>query len=138
MKRLAAKFVQFFLISGLGWILDFSVYTVLTALFSCSVLAANYLSSLPAITFVFFVSTRKTFVCRRDGLSMRGKYVAYVVYQLVLVSLVSFLGQWLFQQLAPLLTMLSPAQCKLLIKVCITPITMICNFFVLRQIAEKW
>lgn len=138
MKQILRKFIQFVLVSGVGWLIDFSVFLALTNLFCASVLAANYLSSLPAITFVFFVSTRKTFVCRVDGLSMKGKYVAYVVYQLLLVSLVSLLGQGLFLKITPLLPALSQELCKLLIKVCITPITMVCNFFVLRQIAEKW
>lgn len=138
MKQLLTKFVQFVLVSGVGWLIDFSVYLALTAAMGRSVLVANYLSSLPAITFVFLVSTRKTFVCRKDGLSMKGKYAAYVVYQFLLVSLVSCFGQWLFLRGMTVLPADYAQVCKLMIKVLITPITMICNFFVLRQIAEKW
>ena len=138
MDTLFRKFCHFVLVSGVGWLIDFGVFSLLTRLCGLSVLAANYISTLPAVTFVFLVSTRKTFVYRADGLSMRQKYVLYVVYQFILVSLVSVFGQWLYGQIAALLPFLSEANAKLAAKVLITPVTMLCNFFVLRQIAEKW
>ena len=137
MTKLLKKFCVFLLCSGIGWIIDFSLYWLLTARFDFNVTAANYLSSIPAITFVFFVSTRKTFVCRPEGLSKGLKYLIYVVYQLLLLTAVSFLAGWLYPILQAVLPSLSD-YAKLLSKVCITPITMICNFFVLRMIAEKW
>lgn len=138
MRTLLHKFLRFALTSGIGWVLDFGVFIVLTQLFGLRVLPANYLSSLPAVTFVFFVSLRKTFVCREDGLSLRSKYALYVLYQLVLVSLVSLLGEALFRLLGECSWQLVARNAKLAAKILITPVTMICNFFVLRQITEKW
>ena len=137
MSKLFKKLGAFLLFSGVGWIVDFGIYTILTGPVGVPVAGANYLSSIPAITFVFLASTRKTFRCRPDGLSMTMKYLIYVVYQLLLLTGVSFLAR----ALDPLLARAIPVAAeysKLLAKVCITPVTMLCNFFVLRLIAEKW
>ena len=137
MRNILKKLCAFLLFSGIGWIIDFGLYVFLTKALSFPVAGANYLSSIPAITFVFFVSTRKTFQCRPDGLSKGKKYVIYVVYQLLLVTAVSFLAQWLDPLYGAILPQFKELS-KLLAKITITPITMLCNFFVLRLIAEKW
>lgn len=137
MANLISKFFRFIGISGIGWILDFVIYTLLTSAAHLPVALSNYISTIPAITLVFFVSTRKLFVCRPDGLSLRAKYVLYVVYQLLLVTGVSFLAQWLAVALPLLLPFLS-GFAKLAAKILITPVTMVCNFFVLKYLAEKW
>ncbi len=138
MQTLLRKFFRFVLTSGIGWVIDFGIFIVLTQLVGLNVLPANYLSSLPAVTFVFLVSTRKTFVCRKDGLRLRTKYIVYVVYQLILISLVSLLGEWLSHALTGCSVALIAEHAKLAAKILITPVTMVCNFFVLRQLAEKW
>lgn len=129
MAELFGKFCRFLLVSGVGWVMDFGIYTGLTVGLDVPVAGANYLSSLPAITFVFFVSTRKILISNgRNG----QKYLAYVVYQFLLVTAVSFLAQWL-AAILPL-----PADWgKLGAKVIITPITMVANFFVLKWIAQQ-
>ena len=137
MRDLIAKFVGFVGISGVGWIIDFALYTLLTHLFRLPVLLSNCISTVPAITLVFFLSTRKLFVCRPDGLQLRTKYILYALYQLVLVVLVSAVTQYLANGLPLLLPSFAPFA-KLAAKVLITPVTMICNFFVLRYITEKW
>ncbi len=137
MSKLIKKLGAFLLFSGVGWIIDFGIYSILTGPMGLPVAGANYLSSVPAITFVFFASTRKTFRCRTEGLSKGTKYLIYVVYQLLLVTAVSFLAQALDPLLAKVIPV-AAAYSKLLAKVCITPVTMLCNFFVLRRIAEKW
>lgn len=137
MGKLLAKFFRFIGISGLGWIMDFAIYTLLTGAARLPVALSNYLSSLPAVTFVFFTSTRRLFRCRPDGLSLRAKYVLYTVYQLLLVTAVSFLAQWLAGALPLLLPFLS-GFAETAAKLLITPVTMVCNFFVLKSLAEKW
>ena len=136
MRDLFSKFLRFIMVSGVGWVIDFGIYTLLTGPMSFPVALSNYISSVPAITFVFFVSTRKMFICRPDGLSKKTKYFLYVIYQLILVTVVSFAAQWIAESLT-----LLPAAAqytKLAAKVLITPVTMVCNFFVLKLIAEKW
>lgn len=137
MGNLITKFIRFIGVSGIGWIIDFIIYTLLTEVAHLPVALSNYLSTVPAITFVFFVSSRKLFVCRPDGLSKGAKYALYVVYQLLLVTCVSFLAQWLAGGLPLLLPGLRPIA-KLMAKILITPITMVCNFFALKYLAEKW
>ena len=125
------------MVSGVGWVIDFGIYTLLTGPLLFPVALSNYISSVPAITFVFLVSTRKMFICRPDGLSKKTKYFLSVIYQLILVTIVSFAAQWLAESLTHLLP--AAAQyTKLAAKVLITPVTMVCNFFVLKLIAEKW
>lgn len=133
MRRLLNKFFRFALISGVGWLIDFSVYTALTRLTAFLVAGANYVSSLPAITYVFLMSTRKLLACKTDRASKLTKYLVYALYQLALVSAASFLMQALAGWLAAF-TVYS----KLAAKILVTPFTMTANFFVLRAIAEKW
>lgn len=137
MGNLISKFFRFIGVSGIGWVIDFVIYTLLTEAAHLPVALSNYISTVPAITLVFFVSTRKLFLCRPDGLSLRTKYLLYVAYQLLLVTAVSFLAQWLAGVLPLLLPFLAPIA-KLAAKILITPITMVCNFFVLKYLAEKW
>lgn len=137
MNKFLKKLWVFLLFSGIGWIIDFGIYSFLTGTLDFPVAGANYLSSIPAITFVFFASTRKTFQCRPEGLPKGAKYLLYVVYQLLLVTAMSFLAHALDPMLARVLPAVAEYS-KLLAKVCITTITMLCNFFVLRLIAEKW
>lgn len=133
--------ISFFCISGIGWIIDFSVYICITHYFSASVKYANMISSLPAITYVFIVSTRKTFSKKIGKVSLPEKYAIYALYQLLLVTSISLLGEQLYLFLAQidlvqhnvfLLTSL-----KLIIKIIITPITMTCNFIVMKFLIEK-
>lgn len=138
MQKILKKFLQFVLVSGVGWLIDFGIYTVLTRLCAFPVAGANYLSSMVSVTFVFFVSTKKILETR--GGSWWRKYLLYVLYQLLLITAVSFLAQWIDRLLhgwtllcsVPLLR----RNTALLSKILITPITMVCNFFVLRRIAE--
>lgn len=133
MRSFLNKFFRFALISGVGWLIDFSVYTALSRLTEIPVAAANYLSSLPAITYVFFVSTRRLLACKTDRVSKLTKYLVYALYQLALVSAASFAMQALAGALAEF-----TQYGKLAAKILITPFTMTANFFVLRAIAEKW
>lgn len=118
--------------------MDFTVYGVLTGIGTPAGIA-NFLSALPALTFVFFFATKKTFVRKEGGLSIVWKYALYVLYQIVLISCVSLLNQALFDRLRGVLTegTLLYRYCALLTKVMITPITMFCNFIVLKRLAER-
>ncbi len=139
MKRLLFhQVIGFVAISGVGWIIDFSVYTALTIV-GVSAGIANFLSALPAITFVFFLAIKKTFRRNSDGLSLFWKYVLYALYQLVLLTAVSFLNQFLFNLLRSTLAegTLLYQYCALLTKIMITPITIFCNFIVLKRLAER-
>lgn len=138
-NTLVRQIIRFVGISGVGWLIDFALYTILTAALDLSVGYANFLSAIPAITFVFIISTRHTFVQNPAGFPLWSKYLIYVAYQLVLLLVVSFINQSLYDLMLRLLpnnasiSALGPTITKALI----TPITLLCNFLVLRHITER-
>lgn len=137
-ENLLKKAVKFFFTSGIGFVLDFCSYTYMTQKMDLGVLHANFISSLIGATFVFFVSTHKIFNSQKSRLPLPMKYFAYIVYQLLLISLVSLLGEQIN------LLIHAHFQCdlllrysKLMCKVVITPVTMTCNFLVMRFLSER-
>ncbi len=137
-KSLFRQILEFIGISGLGWLMDFAVYSVLTAL-GVPAGYANFLSALPAVTFVFFFATKKTFVKNERGIPLGLKYALYVAYQLLLLTGVSFLNQKIFDLLRGALTQgtFLYRYSALVSKILITPITMLCNFIVLKRLTER-
>ena len=137
-KRLWTKIWQFLITSGFGFILDFSVYTILTSVFDLRVFIANILSSIVGATFSFIVSTHKVFETRKSRIPLFFKYILYIIYQIILIIFVSVLGDRLDVTIMqninfPLIRQYHKLFCKMLI----TPITMTCNFIVMRTISEK-
>lgn len=140
MKRTVKQAIGFVVISGMGWLIDFTVYCLITGLFSLPVGIANVISSTPAITFVFFTSTKKTFQNKPGSLKLGYKYLIYFGYQLVLLVCISTFGQFLFTviEASSLIHYALVAKyCKVLIKILITPITMTVNFIVMKLLIEK-
>ena len=135
MKKLIIQLFKFLLISGTGWLIDTTIYTILTVILKYNVIFSNILSSIPAITFVFFVSTRKIFLTHIGKFSLKQKYLIYILYQIILIVTVSIIGQMLYNISEPLLN--NKGLLKIIIKLTITPITMITNFFVMKFLAEK-
>ena len=128
----------FVLVSGLGWCMDFGFYTVLTSCLSVPVAPANMLASMPAVTFVFVLSTRHIFATQKNRWGLGVKYAAYLAYQAVLVTSVSLLAGWLYVQLQGfVLPDLLAQYLNILVKVLITPLTMACNFFMMKFLAER-
>ena len=135
LKLLLIQFVKFLFVSGTGWVIDFGLYSILTGIFELQILYSNILSSIPAITFVFIVSTKRIFKENKDGFSIKQKYLIYFVYQMVLILLVSLLGQFLYTIIIN--NGINFSFLKIIIKIIITPVTMILNFFVIKYLAEK-
>ena len=135
MKKLIIQFFKFLLISGTGWLIDTTIYTILTVILKYNVIFSNILSSIPAITFVFFVSTRKIFLTHIGKFSLKQKYLIYILYQIILITTVSLIGQILYNISENLLS--NKELLKIIIKLTITPITMITNFFVMKFLAER-
>lgn len=131
---------KFLLISAIGWTIDFSIYSYLTYLLNINVAIANGLSAIPAVTFVFFMSTKKTFYRRDSRVTLTQKYFIYFVYQMILLVCVSILNQYIYNfiwdiSLDKLLLINNYA--KTISKLIITPITMVINFFVMKVLIEK-
>lgn len=139
MKSLIIQFVKFFGISGIGWCIDFMLYLFITLILGWPVFYSNYLSSIPAVTLVFFVSTKKIFNNHKGRLPIWAKYFIYVVYQMLLLLCVSSIGQavaeWITNLAVDIVWMQKAA--KIVAKILITPITMLMNFIVMKIMTEK-
>lgn len=140
LKHLISQIIHFLIVSGIGWLIDFGIYTLIAKLTLIPVAYGNMLSGIPALTFVFAVSTRKIFQNRAGKISLWVKYLIYFSYQMILLFLVSHLCEGLFgfyQGVFPVEWNISEIYIKVFSKVCITPITMVCNFCVMKVLSEK-
>lgn len=136
MKKIIWQIVHFVGLSGIGWILDFSTYTIL-GLVSDNLIVNNFISSLLGVTFVFIFATRKIFQ-NNSKISLKIKYFIYIFYQLVLILLVSKLLDGINSTIIFVSTYkLIKKYSKIISKICITPITMILNYMVMKGIIEK-
>ena len=137
-KKIIKQFIPFVMVSGIGWIIDFSVYFVLTHFINLNVATANIFSSIPAITYVFLMSNKKIFKNNNSKLKIQYKYLIYFCYQLILVFCVSMFGEFLYNILQDKITITFLLEnLKMVIKILITPITMTINFIVMKNLIEK-
>ena len=83
MKKLFIQAIRFIGLSGIGWILDFTTYTVLGVI-SANLVLNNTISSWVGVTFVFLLSTRIVFK-NNSKIPLKWKYVIYLLYQCVLI-----------------------------------------------------
>jgi putative flippase GtrA len=135
--NLPGKFIRFLGVSGIGWLVDFSIYCTFVFVFHLPVFRANILSAIPAVTFVFFVSVRKVFARKKSKFPLWLKYASYICYTIILLLLVSIIGQWGYGIIMhyDLFIIFRPIA-AILVKCAITGITMMCNFFMMKFIVE--
>lgn len=136
LRQLLRQAIRFVGLSGIGWLMDFAVYTLLSLRME-NLALVNVFSSLVGASFVFVFSTRFVF---RDShrIPLWLKYAIYIVYQLLLIFLISKLLAWIaagIVRYAPweLLRRLA----AILSKIIVTPITMTINFFAMKTVIEK-
>lgn len=134
MNKLVRQGGIFIGVSGIGWLLDFALYTLL-AFCAVPLFWCNICGAFAGISFVFIFSTRYIFKSH-SALPLWVKYVLYVLYQIVLVCSVSWLlvrihGALLASGLLPQSILAIAA------KILVTPITLVLNFLVLKQLIEK-
>ena len=137
MKNIIVQALKFFGISGIGWIIDFCVYTIL-GFFSENLILNNYMSSLFGVTFVFVFATRKIFKSKVSKIPIRVKYLLYILYQLFLIYLVSNLldriNVLIIDNIEIEFVILYS---KTIAKILVTPVTMLVNYIVMKNIVEK-
>lgn len=137
-KKILRQFIKFLFLSGIGWLIDFILYLIFSNIFDFRIIYSNILSSIPAVTFVFFVSTRKVFIKNKRGLTLKEKYLIYFLYQVILIITISLLGQYLYLLILKNIAIKIKLKIlKLIIKILITPITMLINFIVMKFLIEK-
>lgn len=139
-ENMLKQALHFFIISGIGWCLDFSIYSILTFGFNFDVSCANMISTIPAVTYVFLMSTRKVFEKSQSKINLKYKYLIYIIYQIFMVFLISIFGDFLYDIFINsnlIQTNFIYKYLKILIKILITPITMLTNFLVMKLLIEK-
>lgn len=128
--------IKFIGLSGIGWLLDFFIYTILGH-FSRNLFFNNCISSWMGVTFVFIFSTRKVFQ-NNSRISLKVKYLIYILYQCVLIFLISRLLNWINTfMLVHFIWVCIDRFSYLISKILVTPITMTLNFFVMKGVIEK-
>lgn len=137
MKKLIIQALKFFGVSGIGWLMDMSIFSILT-FFSLSEVIANIISSFVAITFVYSVSTKKLFQNKDKNLDLKKKYILYILYQIVIVSISSLtiggIASLIEKNVSwDLLLKFS----KIAAKILVTPFTMILNFLFMKFLIER-
>lgn len=136
--KLVKQGLSFILVSGIGWVFDFSTYLILTSVFKLNVMISNMISAIPALSYVFSMSTKKIFEKSNSKLSLRTKYFIYFIYQIILVTTVSFIANIIYKYFVNIITLpLIVKYLKIFIKLAITPITMILNFIIMKNLTEK-
>ncbi len=136
MKHLLHQAVRFVGLSGIGWLLDMATYTIL-GFFSKNLFVNNYISSWVGVTFVFIFSTRMVFR-NNSKIPLKAKYVIYLVYQVLLILVMSKLLTVINAFLLAHVTWeLVTRFASIISKILITPITMVLNFFVMKGIIER-
>ena len=136
MRNLFLQFIKFLGVSGIGWLLDVILYSLLIIV-SDDLFVNNFITSFISVTFVFFFSVRFVF-CEDTGRTLYFKYIAYLVYQCVLIFFISYLLLVFDFFIKIILIYLEASKFSFIIsKILITPITMILNFFVMKFITRK-
>ena len=135
--KLFVQAVQFIGISGVGWLIDFAIFNFLHLSVE-NVAVCNWISSLVAISFVFAVSTRRTFVQKNGGINLKLKFMIYVFYQLLLILAMSALLSVINAKLQTVFSEPDLAKYSAMIaKIAVTPITMVLNFIVMKFLIER-
>ena len=128
--------LKFFGLSGIGWLMDMTLYSTL-CLFSPRLFLNNTISSWLGVTFVFIFSTRTLFK-NNSRIPLKLKYVIYLLYQAVLIYSISKL----LVVVSAFIINIVPFHfvhklSALLAKIIVTPLTMILNFFFMKGLIEK-
>ncbi|MCZ2339372.1 MULTISPECIES: GtrA family protein [Citrobacter] len=107
---------RFAVVSGLGWLIDFSIFALLNSL-GFPVWLANIVGATTAVLFVFFASVRKIF--QYNGHYILWKLLNYIVYQIIAIICASLLIDFIALQFGML---------PIIAKVIVTPLTFYANF----------
>ncbi|MBJ9237982.1 GtrA family protein [Citrobacter braakii] len=107
---------RFAVVSGLGWLIDFSIFALLNSL-GFPVWLANIVGATTAVLFVFFASVRKIF--QYNGHYILWKLLNYIVYQIIAIVCASLLIDFIALQFGML---------PIIAKIIVTPLTFYANF----------
>ena len=130
------KAIKFVIVSGIGFIIDFIIYTTLVSLTAINVNIANMISSLIGVTYVFIISTRKIFENNKNNIPLKYKYIIYVIYQIILILLASYCVLLLKNLFININIDIISKFSKILAKMFITPFTLTINYFAMKKLTK--
>lgn len=136
MKKLIIQAFCFFGLSGIGWLIDMSIYSILVN-FNVHTIIANIISSFVAVTFVYTTSTKKIFKNINEDFNVKKKYIVYIVYQILIILISSTLINILSNEIINCEISLIANYHRIFAKVFVTPLTMITNFIFMKFLIEK-
>ncbi len=137
-KKIFIQFLKFIAISGIGWLIDFSIFTILSKTTDIRLIFINMISATPATIYVFLLSSKRIFKNQNSKLNMPVKCMIYLAYQFMLIIAISALGELIYGIFQPIITIpYILDNLKMIIKIFITPITMVLNFTVTKNLAER-
>ena len=138
-KKVFKQFLAFGGISGIGWCLDFAVYTLLNQ--KLGAVASNMISAAIGVSFVFWCSTRKTFANNIHRLSLPMKYLIYLLYQCCAITLASVAIGWIEKWVQTVSVQIGMSllleYSYIAAKILVTPFTLAINFIVMKILVEK-
>jgi putative flippase GtrA len=131
---LCGKGISYVVVAGISWVLGLFIFYVGIRL-RISPFFANIIGDLVGVTFVFFVSSEKTF--SHNGKNIGIKFLIYLIYMMIMIGLVSFVIMKIYEWEILITTcrnrFIEPG---IAAKILITPITLTCNFYVTLLLVE--
>ena len=139
MKEILKQAFKFFIVSGLGWIVDMVIYIIFTNI-GLPIVISNIISASIAATYVYFVSTNKIFE-NNGKYSLTLKYLIYILRQFCLIFASSYVIMYISNGLSSLFETYNLIfllkNVKIISKIVNTPVTMFVNFVVMKNLIEK-
>lgn len=130
----------FVALSGTGWLLDTTVFMLLSGPGGWPVVAANMVSGSCGSLFVFMASSRGVF--RRNEGSMLQKVGALLLFNAAVIVassvVLGLIAAGLADGAARLGWAVAPGVVRLLAKVLVTPVTLALNFVIVRFLLERF
>lgn len=136
MKKILVQAISFFGLSGIGWIIDICIYSIMCN-FNIQTIIANIISSFVAVTFVYITSTKKIFKNINEDFNVKKKYIVYIVYQILIVLISSIVINFLSNEIINCEVNIISNYHKIFAKIFVTPFTMITNFVFMKFLIEK-
>lgn len=130
------RVIKFVFVSGIGFIIDFTLYSILIRIIDMDIFLLSFLTALAGVTFVFFTSTKKVFETNTTRIPLKYKYLIYVIYQTILLLICSKIIVILNGVFSSSSIYLVSKYSKELAKLCIPVFTLTINYFVMKKITK--
>lgn len=136
-RSLLTSFVRFGGLSGLGWLVDFTLLLLLVHFAGMPAFTANLISATAAGTLVFLASGRYVF----SGTSHRRavRIAVYIAYTLLVILAASAAVKYCAQVVLHLAAgdpRITATKAAAIAKIVVTPLNFILNFFVAKLTSE--